>query len=530
MPSQFSEFPMSLESHQKLISALSDPRVWPGVVTEVKVEVIETHISSVLLVGNFAYKIKKPLDLGFLDFSTLERRRHFCHEEIRLNRRLAPDIYLDVVPITGSPDAPSLDGEGEVIDYAVRMRRFPRGGLLSECAERLKGEVIDKLATRLAAFHGDIAVAGASDSFGTPEALFQPMTVNFEQIRRLVSGSAELARLDEIERWTRSRFEELHDLLVARKAGGFIRECHGDLHLGNITLVDSEVLIFDGIEFNPGLRWIDTISELAFLLMDLEEKQRGDLAQRMLNAYLDVSGDYQAVSLLRFYQVYRAMVRAKVSVIRLGQADVGELERVEILSDFSAYLNLAERYTHPGEPAVIITHGLSGSGKSTQTSRCLEALPAIRLRSDVVRKQLAGMSARERSESGLAEGIYSAHFSQATYGRLLELAGLIVDAGFIAIVDATFLVVGQRESFQELADALGIPFVILHCQLPAEELKHRILQREQEGADPSEAGITVLERQMVTAEPLTVAEQRFTLTLGAEPIDLELLKVYLKDR
>lgn len=518
---------MVVETHQQLITALCDLRLWPDTVMEVKV--IETHISSVILAGDFAYKIKKPLDLGFLDFSTLERRKHFCHEEIRLNRRLAPDIYLDVVAITGSLDAPSMAGEGEVIEYAVRMRRFPQDGLLSECAERLTGDVIDKLAARLVAFHGDIAVAGVADSFGTPEALFQPMTVNFEQIRRLVGESAELDRLDEIERWTQSRFEALHDLLITRKTGGFIRECHGDLHLGNITLVDGDVLIFDGIEFNPGLRWIDTISELAFLLMDLEEKGRSDLAQRMLNVYLELSGDYQSVALLRFYQAYRAMVRAKVSVIRLGQADLEEQERAEVLNDFSAYLNLAERYTHPGAPALIITHGLSGSGKSTQTSRCLEALPAVRLRSDVVRKQLAGMSARERSESGLDEGIYSADFSQATYGRLLELAKRIVDAGFMAIVDATFLIAGQREPFQALAEALGIPFVILHCQLPAEELKRRIVQREQEGADPSEAGIIVLERQMATAEPLTATEQRFTLTLGSEPIDIAQLKTALND-
>ncbi|MES9855791.1 MAG: AAA family ATPase [Sedimenticola sp.] len=506
-------YPVLIKNLQQLLSSGGE-----------EVTLIETHISSILLAGDYAYKIKKPLDLGFLDFTTLKRRRHFCQEEVRLNSRLAPATYLGVIPITGTTVAPLLGGEGEAIEYAVKMRRFSGDRLLSHHADRLTRDTLDVIADRLARFHSEIEVAGREVIYGNPEVLLEPMRHNFEQVDRLVGDAAALGRVAKLAHWTERRYQQLQGQLLKRKASGFVRECHGDLHLGNITLEKGGVLIFDGIEFSPELRWIDTMSELAFLTMDLEERGRTDLSGQLLNRYLELTGDYQGLGVLGFYQVYRAMVRAKVSVIRLRQEGVGESERQEMMADFTSYLDLAEHYTELNTPALVITHGLSGSGKSTQAAHCLERLPAVRLRSDVERKRLAGLTAGDKSGSTLDGGIYTSDFSQRTYERLLELASQVTDAGFIAIVDATFLKRTQRLPFQQLAKGSALPYVILDCQLPESELRVRIARRLQERVDPSEASLQVLERQIASEEPLTTDEQACALTLGSDLLNPALLK------
>ncbi|MES9962466.1 MAG: AAA family ATPase [Candidatus Sedimenticola sp. 20ELBAFRAG] len=480
------------------------------------VERIETHISSVLLAGDYAYKIKKPLDLGFLDFSTLQRRRFCCDEEIRLNRRLAPGIYIDVVPITGSVQAPRLGGEGEAVEYAVRMRRFPDDALLSSRPGTLDHGMARTIARVVAAFHAGIAVAQAETSFGEPEVLLQPMQANFDHIRQIMQEPSVLKRLAEIERWTLDRFSTLRPLFETRKAEGFIRECHGDLHLGNIAWVDDAPLIFDGIEFNPDLRWIDTFSELAFLLMDLDEKGRQDLSRLVLNHYLQVTGDFGGLPLLRFYQVYRAMVRAKVASIRLGQEGLGVSEHSQIMQEFSLYLSLAERYTHPGTPGIVITHGLSGSGKSTLAIQVVQALGAVQLRSDVERKRLAGLTAVARTDAAISGGIYSGDFTRRTYERLAQLSELVVSSGFTAVVDATFLNGDQRLLFQGLSERLDLPYALLDIQVHEDELRRRVSQRVAEGSDPSEADISVLESQLASYTPLAGEELNRVIAVSPE--------------
>ncbi|WP_275096377.1 AAA family ATPase [Sedimenticola hydrogenitrophicus] len=514
------------ERHARLIERLRQPACWPDGVGPDRV--IETHISSVLLVGEHAYKIKKPLDLGFLDFSTLERRRHFCAEEIRLNGRLAPDVYLDVIPIGGSPDAPRPFDAGPAIEYAVRMRRFDSEGLLSEHLELVSPSRVDDLAERLAAFHAGIAVADGSAPFGGPEVVILPMRENFAQIRPLVAAPRVSPLLDRIARWTEAQAVRLQPLLRQRKADGFIRECHGDLHLGNIALDGAELLIFDGIEFNPALRWIDVISELAFLLMDLDEKGLDGYARRLLNRYLELSGDYAALPLLRFYQVYRAMVRAKVTAIRLAQADITSDEQGRLAAWFNSYLQLALRYTAPAHPGLIITHGLSGSGKSTQTLACVEQFPAVRLRSDLERRRLAGIAAVGSSGSALGGGIYTADLSTRTYQRLRKLAGVIIAAGLVAIVDATFLRRTDRQHFRRQAEELGIPFLMLDFRLPEALLRQRIEQRRQHGGDPSEATLVVLERQLATAEPLTADELKSVVAVESDHLPMDEILARLK--
>lgn len=481
---------------------------------------LQTHISHVLLAGAFAYKIKKPVDFGFLDFSSLAKRHHCCEEELRLNSRLAESLYLEVVPITGSLEAPRFGGEGEVLDYAVRMRRFPQEALLNRQA--VTPELIDRVAAQAARFHEAIPAAPADSPFGTPERVLFPMQQNFDQIRPLLDDPRELARLEPLEDWTRRAWERLRPLLRARKDQGHVRECHGDMHLGNIALVDGEVAIFDGIEFNPDLRWIDTINELAFLVMDLEQAGRAALGRRALNRYLELSGDYEALPLVDFYKLYRALVRAKVTALRLAQPLEPE-ERTAVLAEYGRYLTLAESYIQPRRTGLILTHGVSGSGKSVLTGWLLEALDgAIRVRSDVERKRLFGLGERARSDSPPDGGIYTQDASARTYARLHELARLILEAGHSPLVDATFLKRSQREAFQGQARTLARPLVILSLEATVEKLREHVTQRQAAGVDPSEANLDILERQLRTREPLSDQERALTISLNvAAPPSLE---------
>ncbi len=517
-----------LDCHMELIQGLLQPTAWPESVTEIRH--IETHISTVLLTGEYAYKIKKPIDLGFLDFSTLARRKHFCEEEIRLNSRLAPQIYRDVVPITGTPSQPRIGGAGQVIEYAVRMNQFEPDALLSNHLDLLTAERIDQLAQIVADFHGRIAVADLNQSFGTVQTIFAPMAENFVQIRALIDLSdADQQQLNQLESWTKGELESLSNLLTTRRAQGHIRECHGDMHLGNIALVDGEILIFDGIEFAPNLRWIDTISEIAFLIMDLQEKKQSNLAQRFLNSYLAITGDYEGLSVLPFYQAYRAMVRAKVDVIRLQQPDLSPNEQDSVRADYRAYLAQAEGYTCEVEPALIITHGLSGSGKSTAIMALLNELSAIQIRSDIERKRLASLAASANSGSALCQGIYHPQATENTYSHLKQLAEIIIKAGYVAIVDATFLKHSHRLSFHELAQELGVPFLILDFEVPEDMLRKRINQRLAEGGDPSEANQDVLNTQLINQQPLMLDEEILSIKITPEnKVEAGEIKRFLK--
>jgi aminoglycoside phosphotransferase family enzyme/predicted kinase len=473
---------------------------------------IETHISHVLLAGDYAYKLKKELDLGFLDFSTLERRRFFCGEELRLNRRLAPQVYLAVVPVTGSVAEPRMGGEGEALEYAVKMRRFDQDGLLT--SRPLDGDLPERVAERVAAFHQSIPPAAPERPYGEPQAVLGPMRANFAQIRARLADRRLLGRLRPLEDWTLRRHAALTPLLARRRAEGFVRECHGDMHRGNIALEGGEILIFDGIEFNPSLRWIDVMSEMAFLVMDLEEAGELPQARRLLNRYLELTGDYAGLRVLDLYKVYRAMVRAKVTAIRLGQPDLGAAEAERDRRGLDGYLDLAGGYTRARRALVLLTHGPSGSGKSRLCLRLRAELPVIHIRSDVERKRLFGLPAEARTApGGTGEGIYAPDAGRRTYARLSALAETILDAGYSPLVDATFLARGERERLLRLAGRRGVPCRLLDLRAPGEVLRRRVSAREAAGRDPSEAGVAVLERQLAAADPLTDAERRVALAV-----------------
>ncbi len=467
------------------------------------VRVIETHISWVLLTGDYAYKIKKPLDLGFLDFSTLDKRFAACREEIRLNRRLAPDIYIGVVPITGTPQAPRVNGAGEAFEYAVKMRQFPAEATLDKLDAEggMTAQQVESIAAALARFHLEgCDKAGANSPHGTPEAVWKPVAQNFAQIAPLLETAADRDLLDTLSRWSENAHAKLAPLMAARKQDGFVRECHGDLHLGNLAWVDDRLLVFDCIEFNPELRWIDIQSEIAFFYMDLLQRGHDEWAWLFLNLWLEETGDYAGLALLRYYAVYRAMVRAKVAAIRMAQLTGGAREMAQ--AEVRALLQLAMRLTQSGPVHLSITHGLSGSGKSTRSHALMQKPGAIRLRSDVERKRMAGLTALAKSGSGVGEKLYAADATRQTYAHLAELAGVLLDAAWPVIADATFLARWQRDLLRDVAKARNVAFGILDFPVPLATLEQRILQRARSSIDASEADLAVLRHQLDTQEPL----------------------------
>jgi aminoglycoside phosphotransferase family enzyme/predicted kinase len=479
---------------------------------------LETHISYVLLTGRFAYKIKKALRLDFLDFVSLDARRHFCEEEVRLNRRLAPDIYLGVVPITGTIADPVIGGPGEALDYAVKMRQFPQEGLFSHLIAHgtLTGAHVDALASRVATFHESIAAAPRDGAFGTPEDFERLAIDNFLEMRPSMHDQVDRDTLESLHQWTAREAAHARPALARRLDEGFVRECHGDLHLGNVALVDDAVTIFDGIEFSDRMRWIDVMNEVAFMVMDLEDHGRSDLAFRFLNRYLEATGDYDGLSLLRLYRSYRAMVRAKVTALRLPQVQApdapgrgaGARETAERLTgEIRAYFRLARGYTEPGHAGLVITHGVSGSGKTMCSQVLLEALQAIRLRTDVERKRRQHLDAGARSRSGIDQGLYAEDETRQLYAALLETASQILRAGYTTIVDGAFLKRWQRDLFRGLAAELDARFVIVSADAALPTLRERVSRRWSEARDASEADLAVLEHQLSAREPIADDER-----------------------
>ncbi len=504
---------MSKESSRLLIQSLQNPEIYDHPVQHI--EVIETHISWVLLTGPYAYKIKKPVNLGFLDFSTLEKRQHYCSEEQRLNARLAQGVYLEVVKITGDSGHPQINGSGDTIEYAIKMKQFPQDAQLDRVLARdaLEPQHIDSIADKIAHFHQHIAHADKSSSFGTPKNIEAHCQDNFDEIEAHITDHSDIQCIEALRHWTEKEFAHLNDGMVSRKTVGFIRECHGDLHLRNMALLDDGVLIFDCIEFNDDLRWIDVISEIAFAVMDLQDRGNNRYAWRLLNRYLEITGDYAGLILLPYYLVYRAMVRAKVDCIRAHQEGTSVQEQQAILKEYRSYIKLAQCYTQPSKPVLLITHGLSGSGKTHYAQAILEALPALRIRSDIERKRLFAHEGSVNTHADIAGGIYSAQASRRTYDKLAELATTALQAGFNTIVDATFLKQQQRQQFKALAERLNIPFVLLDMRATQDTLRQRITDRERAGNDASEANIKVLDHQLASIETLSKNETVNRITI-----------------
>jgi len=467
----------ALDSARALVTSLADT---------LRAELVETHISWVLLTANTAYKIKKPVHLPFVDYSALPARRHFCEEEVRLNRRLAPGLYLGVTDFTGTTASPGIGGAGPVLEYAVCMRRFPPGALFSEriAAGTLDNKDVDQLAALLADFHESAPRAAAADGFSSAGQRRRIALAALEGARPLASEAA----FSNLQTWLEVEANALTTLWTSRLTDGHVRECHGDLHLANVVRLDEHVAAFDCIEFDPALRWIDVLDDAAFVVMDLAAHQRQDLCFRFLNAWLDRTGDHAGLPALRFSVVYRALVRAQVSHLRSAGSDAAR-----------RYLATALAWARPGKAWLSIMHGLPGSGKTYVSQHLLEQEGAIRLRSDVERKRLYGLGMLEDS-SARGLDLYRADITARTYAQLFGLARTALQAGYPVILDAAFPHRIERDQAHALAQALGVPFSIVHCEAPLPVLRERLLARR---GDASEANVAVLDRLRDAGDPLS---------------------------
>lgn len=454
---------------------------------------IETHISWVLLAGGDAFKFKKPLRLPFLDYSTIESRRACCLEEVRVNRRLAPTLYRGVLPVTAGPSGPVLGGDGSVLDYAVHMARFPDGALFSERLRtgRLGASEVDALADLLARFHAQAPRAESGSGLAEPAQ-------RRERALAALAGAAVSAPpglVRALRAWTESQAQALSPLWAARREQGLIREGHGDLHLANLIVLDEGIAAFDAIEFDASLRWIDVFDDIAFPVMDFDAHGRRDLAFRLLNRWLDHLGGHADLQALRFAAVYRALVRAQVCALRDEAAEPST----------ARYLETALRWTEPSPPGLTLMHGLPGSGKSWESQRLLEQ-GAIRLRSDVERKRLAGLDMLADSRAaGMA--LYDRAASERTYAHLLAQAAAVLAAGFPVVLDAAFLKHAERQAARDLAAAHQVPCTIVSCAAPLQVLRERLQSRV---GDPSEATVAVLEQLAARAEALDAQERAIT--------------------
>lgn len=498
---------------------------------------IDTHISSLLLVGDAVWKLKKPLALGFLDFRSVEARRHFCDEELRLNRRTAPAYYLGVHPVIGPDDAPSIGpalapeeaAPAGTVDWALRLRRFDDRRLLAHLAERgeLSAALVERLADRLVDFHAGLPPAGPG--VGTPDVTLRWVRDNLAAVAALAPDAAAAARIAALAAWSEARAAELLPRMARRHAAGRVRECHGDAHLANWVLIgddrDGEPLAFDALEFNAELRWIDVVAELAFPWMDLLAHGLAGLAQRLLNRWLERTGDCDALALLRWQAVYRALVRVKVAWIHAAEPDVPEEERAAERAAAEHGLALAEGLVTGPAPRLVVTWGLSGAGKSTVADAIAEALGAVWLRSDVERKRLFGMAPTDRpGPPGSATEparLYGGDATERTYAQLQHTAAQALADGWPVLVDAACLRAAERRALMELADQASVPGHLLECRAPEPVLRERIARREAEGRDASDAGVAVLDFQQRVAEPFDPAELAGLAGCAAEVMDTQ---------
>ncbi len=493
-----------------LIKALQNPALYPHPVSAF--EVIQTHLSWVILTGHYAYKIKKPLNLGFQDFTTLEKRKYYCELEVILNKRLAPQIYVEAVPLFGNANQPQLQGQGDAFEYAVKMNQFPQSALLSNIVKegKLSQTIVDDLAKETARFHIDAEVCSKEEIYGGPEVVYQPMLDNFSALKTLKASLPYIDDVNQIEAWTQVQYQSLKPLLAKRKANGFIRATHGDLHLGNIILLADKPVIFDCIEFNESFRWTDVMGDVGFFTMDLDHRQLSELSYLFLNKYFEQTNDYEGAVLLRFYQCYRAMVRAKVSALQLDQVSAENPLFNVLQKDLNDFLTLGNGYTQKPIPSLTITYGLSGSGKTLYTDKLMMTEHAIRLRADVIRKQLHGLAPLERPAPSTLSTLYSPEATQTLYQTLQIQARALIQSGQNVIVDATCLKQWQRQLFIDVANELKCPFKILSFEAPIEVLKQRLALRKLKANDASDADAAVLELQLSALQPLTAHEKSMT--------------------
>ena len=482
---------------------------------------LQTHISLLFFAGERVYKVKKPVDLGFLDFTTLERRRHYCEEELRLNRRLAPRVYLGVVPITRREDGHlQVGGRGEPVEWALEMVRLPERRMLKALLDRgeIDNQQMNSMASLLVEFHAKSATGPGVDEHGSPDAVRAIVEENFEVLSgRLDDGSGgkprgviSLRQLAFLQHRGRDFLARRRELFERRVREGRIREGHGDLHAGNICLLEDGIVAYDCIEFSPRFRCGDVACDLAFLTMDLDYRGYPAFSQYLSRQYARLAGDDDLPELERFYKAYRAMVRAKVAVLTSDSAEAAE-RREELRREGMRYVHLAAAYELPA--AMILMCGLPGSGKSWLAERVAGSLRAAVLHSDSRRKALSGMEPGTRVEESYESGLYAPRMKQATYRSLLGDAIHRLQGGHSVIVDATFSKRAYRAQFVDAAERLGLPYFVVHVSAPEAVVRERLESRRSETGAISDAGWDVYVRARESFEDPTEVPEGHVLSV-----------------
>ena len=496
--------------------SLLDPGAFPHAIEHI--ELIETHISWVILTGPYAYKIKKPVKLEFLDFRDLQRRRFYCEEEIRLNQDWTPEIYLDVVTINKDQNRLRIGGTGPIVEYAVRMRQFEQSARLDLqlVGGTLTAADMHDLAAIIAKHHQRATVCRPESKRSILTLTRKFMLDNFEPLDGLIQEN----KLCPLRKWTAAELNKLEMKLRHRYDGGFMRDCHGDLHLANLVRLPTGIAAFDRIEFDAKFRQIDVVNDIAFLVMDLSAKGRSDLGFLALNRYLELSGDYDSMSLFNLYFVYRCLVRAKVMAINCHACHDKVKSRKHIV-ELHRYLDLAAAQSVKRAPFLIVMHGFSGSGKTWLSSQLMSELPAVRIRSDIERKRIHCLAESATSNSDIGQGLYTDSANEDVYTRLCLIAKSVLRAGHDVILDASFLGIRQRERAHRIAAHCHAGFVLIETKVSDENLRARIKRRRRSGGDASEAGVAVLDYQQQRIEPLSESERQLTVSVcTSDEVDL----------
>lgn len=512
----------------KIIDGLKDPAAYDHPVDEVTV--IQTHISVAFLAGEFVYKLKKPLNLGFLDFSTLEKRGYYCREEVNLNRRLCPDIYIGVVTVNDDNGKITIGGTGAVIDYAVLMKRLPQSGMMDVMLEKdeVTKDHVAMIARELARFYKTARTGKGINEFGTLEAISINTTENFDQTSKYIGETIDQNIYDDIKAYTNSFYLERGDLIQNRIEGGYIREGHGDLHARNICITEGKVYIYDCIEFNERFRIGDVADDIAFLAMDLDFHLYPGLATHFVNEYIRITNDTGLLGMLNFYACYHAFVRGKVLSFELDEPEITMDERERAMSEARLYFALSHHYAvSEKRPFLGITFGPSGTGKSGLTRLVAEEMGAELISSDVVRKGLFGIKPDEHRYEALGEGIYSANTSKWTYEEISKLARDALVAGRPAILDATFLKEEGRKKAKDLAVNTGARFFIIETTCPEEVATKRIVKRIKSGSY-SDATIDVYKKQIEDMDPLSAEEREFAISIDTTAPKRENVRAVLR--
>ncbi|WP_041238311.1 AAA family ATPase [Gloeothece citriformis] len=496
----------------QLIEHLKNPEFYPHAV-ETPIQVVQTHISVVFLTGEYAYKLKKPVNFGFLDFSTLDKRDYFLNQELTMNKPVASDIYLEVLPITRDGENLKLGGTGDPIEYVLKMRQFPQNCLFSSLFEegKLTENLIKNLGKLVADFHSQTRTDEYIKQFGEVEKIKEAFDENYQQTEKYIEIAQTQKQFEETKTYTDKFFQDNQDLFKQRREQDKIRECHGDLHLKNICLWNDKIYLFDRIEFNEPFRFVDVMYDIGFAVMDLDAKGRKDLGNIFLNTYIEQTGDWEGLQVLPLYQSRQAYVRAKVTSFLLDDPSVDESTKQEAIKSASDYYRLAWGYTQHKSGKLILMCGLSGSGKTTVAQKLATEINAIHIRSDAVRKHLAGISLSQRG----TEAIYTAEMSQKTYDRLLELGTMLVKIGYPVILDAKYDRREWRSAAIAFAESHQIPLEILHCSAPLEMLSDRLKART---TDISDATPNLLASQQANFEPFSETELPYVKTIDTTTV------------